>query len=556
MAFARRRGRSPGSATGSGAVAAGIGLSRLSGLLREMVVSRVLGLSFAADAYAAANKIPNLLQNLLGTGVLSASFIPVYSQLLDDDEAEDADEAAHVAGAVGALLLIVTGLSVLVLVLAARPMTALLAPGLHGETYELAIRLTRIMAIGIGFLVMDSWCLGILNSHRKFFLPYVAPVLFNLVQIAALLFIWWRGWSLTDAAWGLAIATTVAGVVQVAVQIPSIRAVARTIRLRLDFSHPRVRDVRRRFAPAVLGRGVVQISAYLDLILATYLAEGAVSALAKAQLLYTLPVGLFAMSVAAAELPTLSRLAADRDALAVRTRRSLDRISFWMLLATFVSIAMGDLMVDVLFKGGKFSASDGVLVWFLLATYSIGLPAVGASRLLQNASYAVGDTRGPARIAAIRVAVAGGVGLFFMFPLDRIVVGPDGLLGLGDAFGLHGPLSETVRALGDVRLGAVGLALGSAIGSWIELLMLSRLLHRQVPGLADATRSLRPPATAAAVAFVVTAAVKLVVAPLPLLLEAAICGSVAVLTYTIVCFRTGVRDADLVLRPIRRLIWR
>lgn len=538
---------------GSSLVAGGIALSRMAGLLREMVTSRVLGLSIAADAFATAARIPNLLQNLLGEGVLSASFVPVYSQLLDG---EDEAEANRVAGAVGALLSVVTGLAVLVLVVAARPITAVLAPGLAPETFELAVDFTRIMAVGVGFLVMSAWCLGILNSHRTFFLPYAAPIVWNAAQIVALLFIWWRDWPLDDAARGLAVAVTVGGLLQLLVQLPTVRRLARGLRFRVDNHHGAVKEVRRRFAPAVLGRGVVQISAYLDLFLATFLAAGAVSALFKAQMLYTLPVSLFAMSVAAAELPEMSRLAADPAALVARTRRSLERIAFWMLLAAFVMIAAGDLVVGVLFQGGEFDGTDGVLVWFILGAYAFGLPAIGASRLLQNTCYAVGDTRGPARIAAIRVGVAAVVGLVVMFPLDRVLVGPEGLLGLGDVFAF-GPLEEALRGPGGaVRLGAVGLAIGSAVGAWVELTLLSALVRRTVPGLGDPRRSLFGPGTAAAVAFVVTALVKLVAAPLPLLFEALVVGGVAVFVYTVTCFRTGVRDAHLLLRPVRRVLWR
>ncbi|MFT5202188.1 MAG: putative peptidoglycan lipid II flippase [Candidatus Aldehydirespiratoraceae bacterium] len=541
---------------GSALVAGGIGLSRTAGLLREMVLSRVLGLSFAADAFAAAARIPNLLQNLLGEGVLSASFVPVYSQLLDEDEEKDGD-ASRVAGAIGAMLLVVTGLAVLLLVFAARPITAVLAPGLSGETYELAINLTQIMAVGVGFLVMSAWCLGILNSHRSFFLPYAAPVLWNATQIVALLFVWWRDWAVEDAARGLAIAVTIGGLAQLLVQLPTVRRLARGLRFRFDNHHGAVKEIRRRFAPAVLGRGVVQISAYLDLILATFLAAGALSALFKAQMLFTLPVSLFAMSVAAAELPEMSRLVGEPEALIQRTRRSLDRIAFWMLLAAFAMIAAGDLIVGVLFQGGKFDGTDGVLVWFVLGAYAFGLPAIGTSRLLQNTCYAVGDTRGPARIAAMRVGVAAIVGLAFMFPLDRVLVGPDGLVGFGDLFSSFGPLAGDVRSAGEtVRLGAVGLAIGSAVGAWIEVSLLARLVGRHVPGLGDPRHSLRRPAAAAAVAFVVTALAKLAVAPLPLLIEAGICLGLAVATYTIICFRIGVRDADLLLRPARRIIWR
>ncbi len=538
---------------GSVIVALGIGVSRASGLLREFVASRVFGLGLAADAFTAASQIPNLLQNLLGEGVLSASFVPVYSKLLDD---EDPKESSRVAGAVGALLLAITGICVGVFVLAARPITSVLAFGLSGEKFELVVDLVQIMALGMGFLVMSAWCLGVLNSHRRFFLPYAAPVVWNACQIVALYLMWARDWDLVDAARGLALAVTIGGLLQLLIQLPTVLRLAQGMRFRPTTQDPSVLEIRRRFVPAVLGRGVVQISAYLDLMLATLLATGAIAALIKAQLLYTLPVSLFAMSVAAAELPELSRLVTDPQSLAQRTQRGLKQIAFWMLLASFVSIAAGDLIVRVLFEGGKFDSTDAVLVWFVLAAYAVGLPAIGASRLLQNTCYAVGDTRGPARIAGLRVLVSATVALAIMFSLDRVIVGRDGLITNGTWFS-SSPLPADLRAIeGPVRLGAVGLAAGSALGAWVELMALSALCRRHLPHLASPTRSLYKPAVAAALSFVLTAAVRLLLADLPLLVAAPVVIGVAVVSYVAIGSRLGVQETRLLLDPVRKVFSR
>ena len=538
----------------SALVGLGIFLSRIAGLIREMVAGRVLGLSAPADALATAMRIPNLLQNLLGEGVLSASFVPVYSELLDGQDERDAN---RVAGAVGAMLMVVTGIAVLVIVIAARPLTRLLAWGLQGETFELAVDFTRITAVGVGFLVMSAWCLGILNSHRSFFLPYVAPVVWNAAQIIALLIAWQSDWTIADAARALAIGVTVGGLLQLLVQLPTTMRLARGLRVAFDRNHPRVRDVQRRFGPAVLGRGAVQLSAYIDLALASFLAAGALSALFKAQILYTLPVSLFAMSVAAAELPELSRLNDDPVAVARRTNASLRRIAFWMLASSLLLIAAGEPIVRVLFEGGEFTPADTSLVWLILVFYGLALPAVGLSRMLQNASYAMGDTRGPARLAALRVSLAAIVGLLVMFPLDRAFIGVDGVEQLGDAFGFAGPLDPEARAdTSLVRLGAVGLAIGSAVGAWVELFLLSRLLERRLPGLRSPAGTLVNPGLAAAIAFAVTALVKLLAADLPALLAAVLTVGIGGFTYVVVAFRTGVRESDMVLRPVRRAMWR
>lgn len=544
----------PRRASNSVLVGLGIFASRLAGLARESVMSRVIGLGPAADAFAVALRIPNLLQNLLGEGVLSASFVPVYSQLLDE---EDEREAGRVAGAVAAALITLTGIGVLIIVLLTRPITAVLAPGLSGQRFELAVELTRIMALGVGFLVLSAWCLGVLNSHRRFFLSYVAPVLWNGAQIAALVVVWAMASDVEDATRTVAWAVTIGGAAQLLVQLPTTLRLARGLRLRYDRRNPRVRDVWRRFGPAVAGRGAVQISAYFDLALASLLAVGAVAALFKAQILYTLPVSLFAVSVAAAELPEMSRLAADPQALIDRAEKGVRRVAFWMLLATVVYIPAGDLIIAILFEGGEFGSDDTILVWFVLGAYSLGLPAIGVSRMLQNTCYALGDTRGPARIAGVRVLISAAVALTIMFPLDRVLVGPDGLIGLDQAFGNWSPLPQSLREVdGVARLGAVGIALGSALGAWTELILLARLTRRRAVGLRPIGAIVAAPARAAALAFVVTAALKLLVDPVPVLLAAPVVVGTAIVVYATTCHRTGVTEAEMLLRPARRLIWR
>ena len=534
-------------------VALGIAASRLAGLGRETVASRLLGNTAAGDAFVVAMRIPNMIQNLLGEGVLSASFVPVYSQMLDESARKKGDrtDPGQVAGAVAAALMTVVGLSVALIVTLARPITFVLAPGLTGDRFELAVSLVRITALGTGFAVLSAWCLGVLNSHRRFFVSYAAPVLWNAVQVGALVAAWILAFDLDGVARALAWGVAGGGLAQLLVQLPLTLRLARGLRLRWMRGHAGLREIRRRFGPAVLGRGVVQVSAYVDLVLASLLATGAMAALYRAQILYMLPVSLFAMSVAAAELPEMSRQADDPVALATRSRSAMHKVAFWMLLAAAVYTAAGDLVVGLLFQGGVFSETDTVLVWFVVGAYALGLPATGLSRVLQNVCYARGDTAGPARIATVRVVVAAVVGMAVMFPLDRVVVGPDGLIA-ADSLGLAWALPEAERALGDaVRLGAVGLALGSAVAAWTEIVLLARRLRFE-----EAVRSaLAAPATAAAVAFTATAALKLLIGDWPLLLSAPLATAAAVSVYAVVAYRRGVAEAHLLLQPVRRALW-
>jgi putative peptidoglycan lipid II flippase len=164
-------------------VGAGILLSRIFGLVRQRVLAHFLGLSSYADAFSAGFRIPNLLQNLFGEGVLSASFIPVYSGLLARGKHE---EARRLAGAVFTFLSLIVSVIVLTGILATPWLIDLIAAGFDGEKRTLTIRIVRVLFPGMGLLALSAWCLGILNSHRRFFLPYAAPVVWNLAIITSL----------------------------------------------------------------------------------------------------------------------------------------------------------------------------------------------------------------------------------------------------------------------------------------------------------------------------------------------------------------------------------
>src|SRR5919199_5110169 len=308
-------------------VAVGIFLSRLIGLVRQRVIAHYFGLETdAADAWSAGFRIPNFLQNLFGEGALSASFIPVYAGLVARGEREEAD---RVAGAVAALLALVVAIIVLVGVLATPVLIAGIAPGFHGAKRDLTIAVVRILFPGAGLLVLSAWCLGVLNSHHRFLLSYTAPVVWSVAMIVTLL-VFGDGTPLprlvTILAWG----SVVGSGLQFAVQMPVVLRVAPGVWTGLtnparlprggdssDQPPEHTRTVMRNFGPVLVSRGVVQVSAYVDTLLASLLPTGAVAGLLNAQTLYTLPVSLFGMSVSAAELPAMSGTAGtSRDALA------------------------------------------------------------------------------------------------------------------------------------------------------------------------------------------------------------------------------------------------
>ena len=458
--------------SGAKKIGAGILLSRLAGLLRESLLRSALGLGPAADAFTAALRIPNLLQNLLGEGSLSSSFIPVYSKLLSEGKEK---EAANTAGAIAGLLIAFTGALTLIGVFFAKPIAKILTPGFTSEKLDLTADLVKVTTAGIGFLVLAAWCLGILNSHRKFFLSYVAPVIWNAAQIVILFIAISGNWDPTKtakaAAWGLFIG----GIAQLLFQFSGVIKLRTKIRFSFSCKNLHVKDIIKRFSPAVLGRGVIQISGYLDLVLASLLVTGAVAALMSAQVLYLLPISLFAMSIAAAELPEMSRNATI-DNLKNRLNKGIKQTSFFMLFTSVIYVSLGDQIIGIIFQWGSFSRDDTIVVAATLAAYSLGIPAIGASRIYQSVLYANGDTKTPALASALRVVVSLAIGLLLMFPLDRLFISNAALeKESGGIISDWGPLGESLRSLPEnPHLGAVGLALASAIATWLEMFYLAK----------------------------------------------------------------------------------
>jgi len=482
----------------AGAVAAGILSSRILGLLRERTVAYFFGIGAHADVLQVAFKSPNLLQNLLGEGTVSAAFIPIYSRMI---EAERYEAAGRFAGAIFGLLLATAGGVALLGIVLAEPIVGLLAPGFIGDAYaipealqwlveerpgdsavnrfDLTVQAVRVIFPMAGVLVLSAWALGVLNSHRRFFIPYVAPALWN-VAIIAFLFggaYWATGtpWApdtlapdtLTQLLMTACVGALAGGALQFGVQLPFVARQMPGFEFSFSTRVEGVGEAIDAFGPVVASRGVAQLSAYLDLFLASFLAVGALSSLRYAQLLYMLPVSLFGMSVAASELPELSRLTEEKvAAFTDRLRRSMRQIAFLTAPTVVGYLAFGILLVGALLQTGQFQAGGTWLVTIVLGGYALGILATTFSRLLQNAFYAIGDTKTPAWIAVTRVTVSTVVAVPTMFWLDTVslerVVGP-----------LPGE---------PLFLGALGLSLGATVGAWVEVWRLRRALRAPMPG--------------------------------------------------------------------------
>ena len=435
-------------------VAAGILLSRLTGLIRMRALAHFLGNSDAADAFYAAVKIPNFPQNLLGEGVLSASFIPVYANLVAKGNKE---EAGKVAGVIFSLLAMVVATIVFSGIILTPYLIDIIAPGFHGEKRDLTIHLVQVIFPGTGLLVLSAWCLGILNSHHKFFLSYAAPVISNLAVVAVLFY--FRHDPLEShlanyAAWGIVIGA----LAQLLVQLPTTIKLVPKLNLSLNVTAQPIREIIKNFVPVVISRGVVQLSAYIDSILASFLPSGAVAALGYAQSIYMLPISLFGMSVSAAELPTMSQAYGSADfnsTLQKRINAASRKIAFFVIPSVATFLVLGDVVAGLLFQTGQFNHDTAIYVWTVLAGSAVGLLASTLGRLYSSAFYSLRDTKTPLRFSLIRVALTTVLGYLLGLMLPK-------MLGV------------------DSSWGTAGLTASAGIAGWVEFLLLRKKLNSMI----------------------------------------------------------------------------
>jgi putative peptidoglycan lipid II flippase len=449
--LSRRRGGRHASS-----VAAGIFISRLTGLARDVAVAAFLGTKLSADAYWAAIKIPNIIRNLLGEGTLSAAFVPVYSEQLERDGTDAAGPPRLAASVLGLVLVVATLLSGLG-VLAAPWITDLLLGGSEEATRVLATSLVRILFPMAGVLIVGAWCLGVLNSHDRYFLPFVAPAVWNLAQVTGLLVAARLGAS--SLAHALAWSALAGSVLQVGIQLPAALRLSRARRPALDLGWEPMRRVAKNTLPVISSQGIFQISSLVDLALASLAGSGALAALGYSQRLVYLPISLFGISVAASSLPMMSRQAT-AEALRARLVNGFFQITFFVLPAAVLLILFGDLAVAVVYQRREFTSDSTALVGAVLSAYALGLVAMSCMKLFASGFHALQDTTTPMRIAAVSVTV--GIAISVTLTLLMRQAG-------------YGPYS------------AVGLALGGACGSWLNLVLHWYMLSRRIGRLFDAS---------------------------------------------------------------------
>ena len=448
-------------------VGGGILASRITGLLRDVAFAAFLGTGVAADAFVAAIKIPNIIRNLLGEGTLSASFVPVYSEKIVGGENEESRRlASSVLGFIIVAASFLTGLGILF----APLLTRVVAPGVGAEAGALTTTLVRILFPMSGIMVLGAWCLGVLNSHGRFFLPFVAPTLWNLAQIAGLLLGARAGAEplVVVLAW-----SALAGaVLQVGVQLPAVHGLVGKIRPSADWSWPPARKVLRNALPVISSQGVFQVSGLIDVTLASLLGTGALAAMGYSQRLIYLPISLFGISVAAVALPAMSRDASSSglrglspgDVLGPRLRSGFLQIAWFVFPSALILALFGDLVIRIIFQRGAFGELSAALVAGVLIAYSVGLVAAANLKLFASGFHALQDTRTPMRIAIVAVAAG---------------------LSVAASLALY------LRSIGFGPLSAAALALGSSVGSWLNLVLMWWALGRRIGPIFDRRAAIR-----------------------------------------------------------------
>jgi len=426
-------------------------LSRVVGLVRQRVTAYYFGTSATADVVAAAFRIGNLAQNLLGEGALSATFIPVYARLRG--LGEEAAARAFARRALGALLVATAGLTVAG-VLAAPLVTRVLAAGFHGEKLALTIEQVRLLFPMTGLLVLSAWALGVLNAHREFFLPYAAPVLWSLAQIVALATAALLGFGERGLARALAFGALAGACLVTLVLFTRARRHTGSVVPSFSFDDPSLREAVGRFPGVLLGRGVVQLSGLVDTLIVSFLGDSAVSAFNYAQTIFLLPMSILGTGEAAASLPELATETSitdltDRNAkLRARIAASLTRVTVLAIPAVVVMALSSDQLVAVLFRTGRFDDASTRRVAAAVSVYALALLGNASSRVLSTACFALGDTRTPARLAVVRVVVSTGLALT--------------LLG---------------------RFGMLGVVMGATTAAWVEASMLAWSVRAELGGL-------------------------------------------------------------------------
>jgi putative peptidoglycan lipid II flippase len=484
--------------------------SRILGLVRDQVLASMFGAGNAMDAFNVAFRIPNLVRDLFAEGAMSAAFVPVFMRQLASGERAGAWRLAN--NVINALL-VVTGILVGAAIVFARPLVTAFA-GDYAEVpgkLELTILLTRIMLPFLTLVAIASVFMGMLNSLQRFFIPGLAPAMFNIATIlCALLVVPLMPRFGVPPITAIAIGALIGGFAQLLIQWPLLHREGFAYRPVLDWKQDALRRVLLLMGPGTIGLAATQMNVFVNTVLATQEGTGAVSWLNYAFRLMYLPTGLFGVSIATATVPAVSRHAAKHNEAAVRSTLA-DGLSLMLVLnvpATIGLIALSHPIVRVIFERRAFLPSDTVATAAALQYYAIGLLGYSIVRIASPTFYALGDSRTPVRVsmAAVLVNAALNVVLVRLFGFRGLALGTS-LAALFNAAGLLWLLRRRLDGLDDrriltsfSRIAIASLAMGAAA------VIIERLLSQWIAGEAFLSQAFRLTLTIVFALFVLAAA--------------------------------------------------
>ena len=422
-------------------------LSRILGLLRDVVLANLIGASSNADAFFVAFKIPNFLRRLFAEGAFAQAFVPVLAQTREQGgNAAVRELIDRVAGMLGGIL---SGLTVLTVM--ASPLVAVVfAPGFLRDPAKLALtgELIKLTFPYLLLISLTGFAGAILNSYQRFAVPALTPILLNLSLIAAAL---WVAPGFDEPVVALALGVLIAGFAQLLFQLPALAAIDLVPRPRWAPRHEGVRRILILMVPALFGVSVSQINLLLDTVLASLLPAGSVSWLYYSDRLTELPLGIFAIAIATVILPALSgqRARADDPAFADTLSWAVRSVGFIAIPATLALAILAEPLLVTLFQYGAFGADDRFMAAASLRAYTLGLGAFMLVKVLAPGFYAREDMKTPVRIGIIAMVTNMVLNMLFVFPL-----------------------------MWWFEMGHVGLALATSVAAWLNATLLYRGLHR------------------------------------------------------------------------------
>jgi putative peptidoglycan lipid II flippase len=398
----------------AGIVSSALFMSRITGLVREIVMARLFGAGMAYDAFLLGFRIPNLARDLFAEGALSAAFIPIFTEYLST---KNKKAAVGLANLVATAIVLIVGLVCVLGVIFSSQLVMLLAPGfteVPGK-FDLAVTMTRTMFPFLLLVALAAQAMGILNACNKFGVPALASTFFNIGSVGFGLGLgFWAGpWIGLTPIEGMAIGVVLGGALQLVWQVPSLRREGFSYRPRFEWLDPGLRRILRLMGPAVLGSAAVQINVMVNTNFASRIEDvlrgpdGPVSWLGYAFRFMQLPLALFGVAIAVATLPSISRSAASGKI--EEFRRTLSRSLGMVFLLTVPSsvglVVLGRTMIAAIYQGGKFDTYDTQQTALALSCYAVGLAGYSAIKVLTPAFYALGDSRTPMMVSLVSIGV-------------------------------------------------------------------------------------------------------------------------------------------------------